>query len=269
MNIKNIINYTILLIVILSLIYLISVKWVNGHKSEIWKPKIGSTWYWQLDGPINTSRDADVYDIDLEKTPKSVIDELHKKGKKVICYINVGAWENFRADSNKFPKDVIGNQLNGWIDERWLDIKHFNKFKDIIEKRFDMAAKKGCDAIEPDNIDAYIHDTGFNISYEDQIVYNKWLANEAHKRNLSIGLKNDVDQVNELVNYFDFAINEECFKYNECEKLLPFIKNGKAVFHVEYDIEPNIFCKTTLAMGFSSIKSDKSLNGYVIQCKNQ
>jgi hypothetical protein len=35
--------------------------------------------------------------------------------------------------------------------------------------------------------------------------------------------------------YFDFALNEQCFQYNDCAPLLPFIKAGKAVFQVEYE----------------------------------
>ncbi|PIN87481.1 hypothetical protein COV12_03660 [Candidatus Woesearchaeota archaeon CG10_big_fil_rev_8_21_14_0_10_32_24] len=53
----------------------------------------------------------------------------------------------------------------------------------------------------------------FDLTYDDQINYNKWLANEAHQRNLSIALKNDLEPVKELVNNYDFAINEECYYY--------------------------------------------------------
>ncbi|MDQ7023057.1 MAG: endo alpha-1,4 polygalactosaminidase [Candidatus Gracilibacteria bacterium] len=33
-----------------------------------------------------------------------------------------------------------------------------------------------------------------------------------------------------MVSYFDFAINEECYSYNECHLLKPFIDNNKPVF---------------------------------------
>jgi hypothetical protein len=65
---------------------------------------------------------------------------------------------------------------------------------------------------------------GFKITYQEQITYNTWLAREAHARNLSIALKNDVDQVNDLVSHFDFSVNEQCYYYNECDTLLPFIR---------------------------------------------
>ena len=63
----------------------------------------------------------------------------------------------------------------------------------------DLAVEKGCDAVEPDNVDAFLNRSGFEITADDQVVYLRWLADEAHARGLSIGLKNAValvDQVN-------------------------------------------------------------------------
>lgn len=33
--------------------------------------------------------------------------------------------------------------------------------------------------IDPDNMDGYTNDSGFDLTYEDQLEYNKWLASEA------------------------------------------------------------------------------------------
>ena len=41
----------------------------------------------------------------------------------------------------------------------------------------------------------------------------------AHARGLSIGLKNDLDQVAALEPDFDWALNEQCFQYDECDRL--------------------------------------------------
>ena len=44
-------------------------------------------------------------------------------------------------------------------------------------KRMDLAKSKGCDGIEPDNVDVYSnHNTGFHFTASDQLAYNKWLA---------------------------------------------------------------------------------------------
>ena len=57
---------------------------------------------------------------------------------------------------------------------------------------------------------------------------------EAHARSLSVGLKNDVDQIPSLVSYFDWALNEECVQYNECNKYQPFFDAGKVVMSSLY-----------------------------------
>ena len=120
--------------------------------------------------------------------------------------------------------------MNTRAGEWWLNIRRIDILGPIMAARMDLAKSKGCDGVEPDNIDVYTapNGGGFKITYQQQITYNTWLAREAHARDLSIGLKNDVDQVGDLLAYFDFAVNESCFVYNECDTLLPFIR-GKVV----------------------------------------
>jgi len=166
-----------------------------------YKPTIDTTWQWQLQGDVNTSYNVDVYDIDLFDSSKELIKSIQDSGKKVICYFNGGAYEPYRSDSNLFPKEVLGNNMGGWEDERWLDISSYERFSEIIIGRLDLAVEKNCDGVEIDNIDAYQNNNGFDLTYEDQLKYNIWLSNEAHKRNLSIALKNDIEQINYLINY--------------------------------------------------------------------
>ena len=198
-----------------------------------YKPDTNTTWQWQLTGTINTSYDVDVYDIDLETSSKELIEQLHKDKKKVICYFSGGSYEDYRDDKDLFPQEILGKTLDGWEDEKWLDIRS-EKLKAIMKARLDLAKEKKCDGVEPDNMDGYTNDTGFALSYDDQIRYNTFIANEAHKRNLSVALKNDLDQINDLVDLFDFALNEQCHEYNECDTLKPFIEKNKAVFIAEY-----------------------------------
>ncbi len=232
----------------------------------IWQPSPGTTWQWQLSGPLDLSVEAEVFDIDLFETPKSVIDELHSQGRKVICYFSAGSWEGWREDADQFPEEVLGLPLEGWPDEKWLDIRQIDLLAPIITARLDLAVQKGCDAIEPDNVDGYLNDTGFPLTYEDQLRFNKWLAQEAHQRGLSIGLKNDLEQIEDLVDYFDWALNEQCFAYQECTKLLPFIERGKAVFGVEYQGDPADFCPQANAYGFSWMKKHLELDAWRIPC---
>jgi len=231
------------------------------NNTGFWKPSPGLSWQLQLTGELNTNYDVDVYDIDLFDTPKEKIEELHSRNIKVICYFSAGSWENWRADSEDFPSEVLGNVLEEWPDEKWLDISRIDILAPIMEKRLDLAVEKGCDGVDPDNIDGYKNNNGFSLTYEEQLAYNKWLANEAHERGLSVGLKNDLEQIKDLVNYFDFAVNEQCFQYEECEKLMPFVNAGKAVFGVEYELDKKDFCDEAKKLNFSWLKMTYDLAG--------
>lgn len=205
----------------------------GSTQSNWYQPGPYTTWQWQLTGTVNESYAVEVYDIDLFESPKSLIESLQASGKKVICYFSAGTYEDWRPDKNEFNATDIGNPVDGWPGENWLDIRSTNVRK-IMRERLDLAQQKGCDGVEPDNVDGYANNTGFSLSAQDQLDYNRFIAREAHSRNLSVGLKNDLDQVGTLVSDFDFAINEQCFQYDECDALTPFIKAGKAVFNAEY-----------------------------------
>jgi hypothetical protein len=181
---------------------------------------------------VNTAYDVDLYDIDLFDSNTSLIDTLHAQGKKVICYFSAGSYEAWRSDSDSFPAEVLGKEMDGW-DERWLDIRS-DVLHPIILARLELAKDKGCDGVEPDNVDGYSNDTGFPLTASEQLAYNRFLATEAHARGLSIGLKNDLEQISMLVADFDFAVNEQCHEYEECEAMQPFIDAGKPVFNAEY-----------------------------------
>ena len=239
-----------------------SIKIVNDSiKDNWWKPTQGMLWQCQLKGKIDTSYDVALYDVDLFDTPIEVVEILHARGVKVVCYFSAGTYEDWREDVMLFPPEVLGEKVEGWGDEKWLDVSRYELFSSVIRARLDLAVQKKCDAVEPDNVDGYVHPTGFALSFGDQLKFNKWLADEAHTRGLAAGLKNDVDQVEELVEDFDFAVNEQCFEFQECEKLLPFVQQGKAVFGVEYNLEKEEFCLLATQMNFSWLRMELELDG--------
>jgi outer membrane biosynthesis protein TonB len=231
----------------------------------VWRPAPQTTWQWQLAGPIDRSFDVQMYDVDLFDTDAPTVAALRAQGRKAICYMNAGAWENWRPDAAQFP-DALKGRTNGWAGEQWLDIRNLAAIGPIMDARMDLCKAKGFDGIEPDNVDGYTNNTGFPLTYADQIRYNTFLANAAHARGLSVGLKNDLGQVNDLLPLFDWALNEECARYRECSALAPFIAAGKAVFHVEYTGEPAAFCPAVLALGFSSLKKHLGLDAYRVAC---
>jgi len=233
---------------------------------SIWQPQPGTTWQWQLTTPVDTSVAAQVFDIDLFDNDAAMVASLHAAGKRVICYMSAGSWENWRPDAASYAPAVLGRALDGWPGERWLDIRRLDLLGPIIAARLDQCAAKGFDGVEFDNIDGYTNATGFPLTSDDQLAFNRWLANAAHARGLAAGLKNDLDQIPALVDVFDFAIDEQCFQYNECDTLLPFVQSGKAVLQVEYDLQTAQFCPQVNQLGFSSMRKQLDLGVYREPC---
>lgn len=201
--------------------------------ASAWQPRLADTWQWQLTGTINTSYDVAVYDIDLFDAPAAKIATLKAAGRKVVCYFSAGSSENWRSDYNRFTAADQGKPLDGWAGEKWLNIKSAN-VRSIMTARLDLAVTRGCDGVEPDNVDGYANKNGLGLTAADQLDYNRFLADAAHARGLMIGLKNDLDQVAALQPKFDFAVNEQCNQYKECGLLKPFTDAGKPVFNAEY-----------------------------------
>lgn len=232
-----------------------------------WQPRPGITWQWQLDGRIDTTVAADVYDVDGSAASSAVVRRLHRLGRKVVCYIDAGAYESWRRDAGRFPPSVLGRTNPEWPDQRWLDIRRLDVLRPIMLARLRMCARKGFDGVELDEVDGYANDTGFPLTAADQLRYNRFLARAAHRLGLAAGLKNDVEQIESLVRSFDFAVNEQCFEFGECRRLLPFIRAGKAVLHVEYHVDRERFCPTTMRLGLSSMRKRLDLRSWRRPCR--
>ncbi len=217
--------------------------------SGCWLPTLNTTFQWQLQGTVDQSYAASLYDIDGFDNSSTVVSELHSAGHKVACYIDAGTWENWRSDASEFPASVEGAS-NGWPGEKWLDIRQLTILGPLMLKRINMCKAKGFDAIEFDNVDGYSNDTGFTLTAKEQLTYNEWLANQAHAQGMAVFLKNDTDQVSTLLPYFDGEIDEQCFQYQECDTLVPFITAGKPVFEVEYNLKTSQFCPQANSMKF-------------------
>lgn len=239
-----------------------------GPSKGWWRPAAGLTWQWQLTGDPDLNLQTDVVDIDLDVS-RSIVDHYHNQGTKVICYISVGSYENWRSDAGQFPAEVLGKDYEGWPGEKWLDIRRIDLLGPIMLARLDLCASKGFDGVEPDNMQIWDNDTGFPLSYADQLHYALWLAEEAHKRGLAIGQKNAPDQTRDLVDIFDFAITEDAFYDNWANDMLPYIQAGKPVFAAEYTDLPGDFpefCRQSKKIGFSTILKNRDLDAWLETC---
>jgi hypothetical protein len=230
-----------------------------------WKPPLGSTLQVQFGGDVDQSVQASVYDLDAFDTDAAAVSSLHAAGRHVVCYVDAGTWEKWRPDAGLYPKEVKG-KANGWPGERWLDVRRLAVLGPILDARLDLCAAKGFDAVELDNVDGYANRTGFELTAADQLAFDTWLADAAHARGLGVGLKNDLDQVPQLVSSFDFSLDEQCAQYKECDALSPFVAAGKPVFEIEYKLKTSRFCAQAAALGFSAMRKHLSLDGWRQPC---
>ncbi len=216
-----------------------------------WKPAADTKWQWVLEGGItvNSTNLArfDMYDIDLtDAIPSTMTQEvvwangdtrtvtwnqgsngakftaLKAAGKKVICYMDIGAYETYEPDAELFPgtwssnntrngvayngppayagADVIGgdsqDSAGGVFEgEFWLDIREssWQYWAPIMWARLEVAKRIGCDGVEGDQINSYGNDPTFNITQAHSLRLYREYYYQAHVRGLTAISKNGIE----------------------------------------------------------------------------
>ncbi|MEW5938441.1 MAG: endo alpha-1,4 polygalactosaminidase [Chloroflexota bacterium] len=232
-----------------------------------WAPPVAATWQIQFSGELDTGLSVDIFFLDLFDTPAETIASLRARGVKVVCYFSAGTYEDWRPDAASFSSPLLGKDLPDWPGETWLDIRDLESLAPIMLARIGLAAQKGCDGVDPDNVDGFANDSGFPLTADDQLAYNIFLANAAHQNGLAIGLKNDLQQIPQLAPFFDWALNEQCFYFEECDLLLPFVNAGKPVFVIEYELSPEEFCSQANDMNFNAMQKNLELDDFRFPCR--
>jgi hypothetical protein len=242
-----------------------------------WVPTQGLRWQYQLQGDVHADVCArpvgagkhdpcvrpDVFDIDLyakngTTLNKAAVDAIHGRDAHAICYVDAGTWEDWRPDAGAYSSAILG-KANGWPGEKWLDIRRVDALSPILDARVSKCVSAGFDGVDFDNVDGYANDTGFPLTAADQLKFNRALAGIAHARGLSVALKNDLEQLPDLQTDFDFAVNEQCFQYDECHAYGPWLAAGKAVVEIEYGGSAKKFCADATAHGRDAMRKRKNL----------
>lgn len=240
----------------------------GGSPPSHWQPRAGLTWQWQLSGAIGSPLPVAVYDVDGEVEAAQVA-ALRGQGIRVICYVSVGSWEDWRPDAAQFPPGVLGNDYAGWPGERYLDIRAA-AVRTLMEQRLDACQARGFDAVEPDNMDVYELGaaSGFPLTRADGLAYALWLADAAHARGLGIGQKNAPDLTADLQAHYDWALTESCFSDgNWCPALAPYLDADKPVFMCEYQGASFAeACAWALPRRYSPILKSLDLGAAVTPC---
>ncbi len=235
-----------------------------------WRPSPGDGFDWQYTQPFNLERTPSTINLDAFDAERGTIQRLRARGVTSICYVNIGAWEDWRPDKHQFPPAILGKNYVGWPGERWLDVRRTDILLPIMRARFQLCRDKGFRAIEVDNLDAFETDTGFRISRAEQVHYNRLIAAEAHAVGLSIAQKNAPGLVPDLVDHYDFLIAEDCFKWNWCGELRPYVAQGKAVVTIEYPEDgrnPLQHCAEAAALGIQIVVKRRKLDSWAQRCR--
>lgn len=254
----------------------------QAHADDWWRPGTEPLpLHWNLGGAIDVNNPRHigersisgavlpppaVLDIDGEYNSAATVATLHARGQKVICYIDAGVFEDYRSDAWKFPPEVIGAPDQGWEGSWWLDIRRLDVLLPIMEARIrDWCAAKGFDGVEADEVDGWENNTGFPLTYNDQLTYNRAIADLIHKHGMAAIQKGDIIQTEHLVDSFDAALVEECARYRECENpwnpdtgleqigSQAYTQAGKAVWLAEYrNTDYNRMCSYARRNGWNA-----------------
>jgi hypothetical protein len=113
------------------------------------------------------------------------------------------------------------------------------------------------------------------LSADDAVAYIQYLSSVATPLNLAMGLKNGLEIVDRVVDIVQFAVNEQCHQYHECDGYASVTKQNKPVFNVEYAAEakndnnmtPKDLCKPVSGVTLStSLKNHDSVDGTITFC---
>lgn len=226
----------------------------------------GMSWDIQLQAPLDLAVPVAALDLDPDEVTAAEVAALAARGVTTLCYVSVGTVEDWRADAGNFPAASIGKAYEDWPGERFLDIRD-PALLPIMRARFERCAAMGFAAVDPDNIDLHINDTGFPLGPGDVVRYLAALADIAHGLGLGIGQKNAGDLTGALAPLVDFAVTENCLHDGWCAQMAPLIRQGKPVLAVEYRPVGPAACEGAAAAGLSVVVKDRRLTAGGGDCR--
>lgn len=214
---------------ILAVAFLLAAVGCGTTHRKIALPPPDGVFDYQIGGAYSPAQNVRIVDRDRGDKPVP--------GRYNICYVNAFQtqpeenhwWVRQHADlllrkNGRYVEDP------GWPGERILDTSTPKKRKQIAKINgswFAGCAKKGFQAVEPDNLDSWTRSKG-RLSENDNRAMARLLIEEAHTHHLAIAQKNTP----ELQLKFDFAIAEECQAYAECGDYMK--RYGRRVYEIEY-----------------------------------
>lgn len=252
-----------------------------------WHPGPLSSWQYAIGEPFPIAVPTDIgnveaYDIDegneAGTSPRQVeasVAAIHASGAKAICYVETGGWESYRSDASEYDSAILGRAVPGYTDERYVDIRQWSDdpgptglaLGQILTARFQLCKDEGFDGVETDLDDTYTDNTGFPLTMASELTFMTDMAGVIHGLGMAWFLKNDINGdsiITDIEPLADGTVNEQCWQYDECSALEPFVKAGKPVLNVEYaDEAETTTCPEALAFPMATVHTDVDLDGTI------
>ncbi len=218
-----------------------------------------------------------MYDIDYDGsetgTPAqvaAVVRTLHAQGKKAVCYLETGGWEQDRPDAGAYAPSILGKGISGWPGERYVDIRQWNTVRgptgltlqDILEARLRQCESEGFDGVETDIDDSYASATGFPLTLADEVTFDTEVANAIHALGMAWFLKNGIHGdgfIRDMEPLADGTVNEQCWQYHECAALDPFAIAHKPILNAEYQGAAAQVCPQARSFPMATMRKPLSL----------
>ena len=164
------------------------------------------------------------------------------QGTKTIRYLDIGSAESNRPDYSRLSaiSGLLGNNYPGFAGERYIDIRRYPEFIQVMDDRLRMCRDKGFDYVEFDVMDAFedgAATTGFNLTEQNMIDYVTTLSSRARGYGLKPVQKNAGSSSTKIVSLFDAILFEGCVLGNFCSDDAPYVATGKPAFNAEYPEE--------------------------------
>jgi hypothetical protein len=201
------------------------------------RPPVAGAFDYQLGGPYPPAHN--VRTVERDRTADPVPDKYN------ICYVNAFQTQPEQAHwwRQEHPNLLVRKagrtvQDPDWPGEYLLDTSTPTKraaLLKIVGPWLDGCARKGFDAVEPDNLDSWTRRGASDVlTRSGNVSFARLLVHRAHSDGLAIAQKNtpQLKSAGRTSIGFDFAVAEECEVYGECGRYTAAY--GRSVIEIEY-----------------------------------
>jgi hypothetical protein len=194
------------------------------------EPKSNSSWHIEIKNKELAEKEVDLYIIDLlSGEPQTKVNTVAVGDTKVVCKLSAGTYDSqierlYPVENHPYPEVAVGNiQTNG--STYWVDITS-DYVREIMKGRIEFASRVGCDGILFTEVSSYDQNTGFQITEDDQIEFNRYLSGKAHEFGVFAGFSDIEAQIYSHSQFADLVFVQNCFQRGTCKKYEDFSENG-------------------------------------------